>query len=88
MYIIIPLICGIGSSSRYGYLIDGLYTGAFLDQRSHGFLEPELARVQQHCCTLLQARTRKVRANNTMCVCLPACSSKLDQIRVRWTHTG
>ena len=78
MYIIIPLICGIRSSSKYGYLIDGLYTGAFLDQHSHGFLVPELARVQQHCFTLLQASTRDARANNTMCVCLPACSSELD----------
>ncbi len=86
--IIMPLIFGIGCSCRYAYLVDGIQTGAFLDQRSHRFLVPELARVHEHCSTILQARTRKVRANNTMCVCLPVCSSELDQIRVRWTHTG
>ena len=42
-----PLIFGIGSSCRYAYLVDGLYTGAFLDQRSHRCLVPALARVHQ-----------------------------------------
>ena len=78
LHIIMPLIFGIGSACRQAYLVDGLYTGAFLDQRSHRCLVPELARVHEHCSTRLQARTRKVRANKRMCVCLPVCSSELD----------
>ncbi len=58
--IIIPLMCGIGCSCRYAYPIDGIYNGALLDQRSHGFLVPALARAHQHCSTPLQASTRKV----------------------------
>ena len=45
--IIMPLIFGIGSSCRYAYLIDGLYTDAFLDQRSHRCLVPDLDHVHE-----------------------------------------
>ncbi len=68
----------IGLQLNVSHLVDGLKTGAFLDQRSHGFLVPELARAHQQCFTGLQASTREVRENNTMCECLPVCSSGLD----------
>jgi hypothetical protein len=60
------------------HIVDGLQAGAFLDQRSHGFLVPALTRVHEQRFTGLQASTRKVRANNTMCVCLPVCITGLD----------
>ena len=70
--------CLTGLQVKESDLVDGLWTGAFLDQRSHGFLVPELARVHQQRFAGLQASTRKVRVHHTMCVCLPVCSAGLD----------
>jgi hypothetical protein len=81
-----------GCMRVYAYRIDRLKIRAVLDQHSHRFHVPVLARVHQRCATVLPSQPASVRRSGTVaatqaivhawvaCTCAHALCARLNEI--------